>query len=111
MVVNGLACKQQRQHRKRRPLADLLGAKSSRDTAHKIRTWMLCVNHPHRADKPVAFAHYGFKKARLGGIIAQRRADFADDVVEVPFGIDKKIRAPELFYNLLARNHLLAPAN
>ena len=72
---------------------------------------MLRVNHPHRADESVAFAHHSFKKARLGGIVAQRRADFANDVVEVPFGIDKQVRAPEFFDDLFARNHLVAPAN
>src|SRR6185312_823130 len=72
---------------------------------------MLRVNHPHWTNKSVAFANYSFKKARLGGVIAQRCADFTNDVVEISFGIDKKARAPELFDDLFARNHLVTPAH
>src|SRR5579864_1719912 len=76
----------------------------------KIGARMLCVNHPHRADESVSLADDGFKKAWLGGVVAQRRPYFANDVVEVPFRIDKQVRAPEFFDNLFPRNHLLAPA-
>src|SRR5580693_7366199 len=69
------------------------------------------IDHAHRPDESVSFANHGFQKARLVGVIAQGRTDFAHDVVDVWLGIDEKIGTPEFCNNILARNQLFSTSD
>jgi hypothetical protein len=69
------------------------------------------INHPNWADKSVPFTYRGLKEARFGRVIAQSRSDFSHDVVDVWFGIDKKIGAPKFRHNVPARNQLFSATN
>jgi hypothetical protein len=51
------------------------------------------IHHPNRADKSVPFSYHGLQEARFGRVIAPSCPDFSHHVVDVWFGIDKKIGA------------------
>jgi hypothetical protein len=69
----------------------------------------LGIDHPHRADESVAFPHDSLNKARFRGIVTQSGANLSNNVVDVPVGVDKQVRAPDFFDDVFARHHLLSP--
>jgi hypothetical protein len=72
------------------------------------------VERAHNAngtDEPVAFADHGFQESLLARIIPQCAANLADDVIDVPFGVDEQIRLPKPGYDFLAGYQLLATAH
>ena len=98
MVIRGLPEKHQRQDGQRRalaPTARFLRAGRAHNTRSKIGLRITRVNHTHWSDESVPFAHHGFQKARLSGVVTQSRTDFSHDVVDVGLGIDKQIRPPQ----------------
>ena len=78
------------------------------------RTWLQIrapvpgIDHAQWPHEAVAFAHHGFEKTRFRGVVAQRRPDFSNDIVDVSFGVDEQIGLPKLGDNLFARDQLFA---
>src|SRR4029077_8825113 len=73
--------------------------------------WITRVQNSQWSDKSVTFAHHGFEKTRVSGIVTQSGADFSHNVVDVGLGIDKQIRTPQFADDLLARNQLFSAAH
>jgi len=68
----------------------------------KIGTAIEWTNDPNGSDEPIAFTYDRFEESLFRGIVPQSPANFADDVVDVPFGVNEKIRVPQLGLNFLA---------
>src|SRR6478752_4010743 len=102
MVVRHLPQQYRWQHGKGRMLARILRNDRLRRSLSDIRARILSIDHPHRADKSVPFPNNSFHKAWFSGIVTQSTPNFSHNIVEVPVGIDKQIRAPELPDDVLA---------
>src|SRR5438270_9634637 len=69
-----------------------------------------CSDHLQRPNETISLSNHRLKKTGAIRVIVDRSAELADDIVNVLFGIDKKVRAPQLSDDLLARNELPAPS-
>jgi hypothetical protein len=58
--------------------------------------------HPYWTDKAIALSNHSFEEAGPVGIISERGANFTHDVINVSFGVNEQIRAPQLSDNVLA---------
>src|ERR1700722_17747072 len=65
------------------------------------------IDHANRTDEPISLSHDRLKKPGPASVVTQRGAKLSHNVVDVFFGIDKQIGAPQPFHDLLARYHLL----
>lgn len=113
MVIGGVPEKNQRQHRQRRALIppSQIFPNGRARALSKIGARVTDVDHPHRTYEPVTLPNHGFEKAWLARVVAQSRTNFADDVVDVAVGVNKKIRAPKPGHNVRARNQLISSAD
>jgi len=73
----------------------------------KIGTAIERTNNPNWADEPIALAYDRFQESWFSGIVTQSPANFTDDVINVPLGVNEEIRMPQLGLDFLAGNQLL----
>src|SRR5579859_66931 len=69
------------------------------------------LNHAQGADKTIAFADDSFEKDGFFRIVGKSRANFADNIIDAFFGVDKEPGVPEFCRDVFARDELFAAAD